>query len=172
MVADEELHVFFTRLLRDAGPILYGRVTYELMVPFWPDIARNPTETESINEFARVFDSLDKIVFSTTLKKVEGSSTRLLHGDLEGELRALREEPGKDIFIGSLSLASQLSELGLIDEYYLAVHPVLAGKGPRLFDSVTLSESLFLDFIGLETLGSGVVVHHYKKSAARSSEGS
>jgi dihydrofolate reductase len=110
-----------------------------------------------------VFDSLDKVVFSTTLKNVEGNNTRIVRGNVEEEVSTLKQQPGKDIFVDSLSIASQLSEHGLIDEYHFVVHPVVAGKGPRLFDSVKLEERLLLDFIGLKTLQSGIVALHYKK---------
>ena len=66
MIADEELHEYFTRVLRNASLLLYGRITYQLMVPYWPNVAKNQSETQATNEFARVFDSLDKVVFSTT----------------------------------------------------------------------------------------------------------
>jgi len=164
-IADEELHDFFTGLLRNAGIILFGRITYQLMVPYWPDIAKNQSETGPTKEFARVFDSLDKIVFSTTLKHVEGANTRIVAANVEQEVLLLKQQPGKDISVGSLSIASQLSARGLIDEYHFVVHPVIAGKGPRLFDTVKLQETLRLDFIDLKTLKSGVVALHYRKNA-------
>ena len=162
-IADEELHKYFTRLLRNASLILFGRTTYELMVPYWPDVARNQSESEATNEFARVFDSLDMVVFSTTLKHVEGNNTRLVRANVAEELLALKQQPGKDIAVGSLSIASQLSARGLIDEYYFVVHPVIAGKGPRLFETVKPQERLLLDFIGSDTFQSGVVALHYRK---------
>ncbi|HEY1405116.1 MAG TPA: dihydrofolate reductase family protein [Spirochaetota bacterium] len=163
MMADEELHVFFTKLLRNAGLMLFGRVTYQLMVPYWPDVAKNQSESEAINEFALVFDSLDKVVFSTTLKDVGGDKTRIVRANVPEEVIALKEQPGKDIFVSGLSIASQLSDRGLIDEYYFVVHPVVAGKGPRLFETVQSRENLRLDFIGSESLQSGVIALHYKK---------
>jgi dihydrofolate reductase len=163
MIADEEMHDFFTRLLRNASLLLFGRITYQLMVPYWPDVAKNQSESGALNEFARVFDSLDKVVFSTTLKHVEGNNTRIVSGNIEEEVLKLKEQPGKDIFVDSLSIASQLSERGLIDEYHFVVHPVVAGKGPRLFDTVKPQERLLLEFIGLKTLQSGIVALHYKK---------
>jgi dihydrofolate reductase len=162
-IADEELHKYFTRLLRDADLILYGRTTYQLMVPYWPEVARTQSETEAVNEFARVFDSLDMVVFSTTLKQVEGSNRRIARSGIAEEILALKQQPGKNIAIGSLSLASQLSEQGLIDEYHFVVHPVVAGKGPRLFENVKLRESIRLDFLGSETFQSGVVALQYSK---------
>jgi len=162
-IADGELHDFFTKLLSTTGLILYGRITYQLMVPYWPDIAKNSSETGSAKEFALVFDSLDKVVFSTTLTHVEGTNTRIVRSNLAQEALTLKQQPGKDIAAGSLSIASQLSDLGLIDEYHFVVHPFIAGKGPRLFDTVKPQERLRLDFINLKTFQSGVVALHYKK---------
>ena len=163
MIADEELHDFFARLLRKAGLLLFGRITYQLMVPYWPDVAKNPSESEAANEFARVFDSLDKVVFSTTLKHVEGNNTRIVRANVAQEVLTLKQQPGSDICVGSLSIASQLSDRGLIDEYHFVVHPVVAGKGPRLFETVKPQESLRLDFVGSKTLQSGVIALHYRK---------
>ena len=162
-IPDDELLEYFSGLLRTIGPTLIGRVTYQLMVPYWPDVASNPSQTGATKEFARVFDSLAKVVFSTTLKHVEGNNTRIVRGNPEEEVRTLKQQPGKDISIGSLSLAAQLSERGLIDEYHFVVHPVVAGKGPRLFDTVKLQERILLDLVGSKTLKSGVVALHYRK---------
>src|SRR2546426_7508843 len=162
-IADEELHEFFTGLLRNASLILFGRTTYELMVPYWPEVAKTQSGTGATNEFARVFDSLDMVVFSTTLKHVEGNNTRLVRANVAEEVLALKQRPGKDIAVGSLSIASQLSARGLIDEYYFVLHPVIAGKGPRLFETVKPQERLLLDLIGSETFRSGVVALHYRK---------
>lgn len=163
MIADEELHKHFTGVLRNADIILYGRTTYQLMVPYWPEVAKTQSESEATNEFARVFDSLDIVVFSRTLKHVEGTNTRIARSDIAEEVLALKQQPGKNIAIGSLSIASQLSEQGLIDEYQFVVHPVVAGKGPRLFETVKLRDSLRLDFLGSETFQSGVVALTYRK---------
>jgi dihydrofolate reductase len=162
-IADDEVLEYHTRVLRNSDLILFGRNTYQLMVPYWPDVARNPSENEATNEFARVFDSLDKVVFSTTLKHVGGNNTRLVRANLAEEVLALKQQSGKDIFVDGLSLASQLSERGLIDEYRFVVHPVVAGKGPRLFETVKPHDSLRLDFIGSETFHCGVVALHYRK---------
>lgn len=164
-IVDDELHEYFTKLLRNASLLLYGRITYQLMVPYWPDVARNPSENKAAHEFARVFDSLDKVVFSTTLQHVDGNNTRIVRANVAEEVIALKQQPGKDICVGSLSIASQLSARGLIDEYRFVVHPVVAGKGPRLFETVQPQGSLRLDFMGSETFGSGVVALHYRKSA-------
>jgi dihydrofolate reductase len=164
-IPDEELHDYFTRVLSNASVILSGRVTYQLMVPYWPDVAKNQSETGATMEFARVYDALEKVVFSTTLARVEDKNTRIVRGNVAEEVLALKQNPGKDICVGSLSIASQLSTRGLIDEYHFVVHPVVAGKGPRLFESVKLQERLLLDLLDSKTFQSGVVALHYRKRA-------
>ena len=159
-VVDDELHEYFTELLHDTGVEILGRNTYHLMYPYWHNVAVNQSETKTINEFARAFDSIPKIVFSTTLKSVEWNNTTLLHANLREEIVKLKQQPGKNIFIGGLNIASQVAEWDLIDEYRFVVHPIIAGKGPRLFESV---KSLTLNLVGSKTFRSGVVALHYKK---------
>ncbi len=159
-IADDELHEYFTRLLQDSGVDIFGRNTYHLMYPYWHDVAVNQSETKTINEFARTFDSMPKIVFSTTLKSVEWNNTTLLHSNLREEIMKLKQQPGKNIFIGGLSIASQVAEWNLIDEYHFVVHPIIAGNGPRLFAS---AKNLALNLAGLKTFRSGVIALHYKK---------
>lgn len=161
-IADDQLHRYFTGLLRNAGVLLYGRITYQLMVPYWPEVARKQSESEGINEFARIFDALDIVLFSRTLTHVDRTNTRLAQRDLAEEVLALKQKPGKDICVGSLSIASQLSARGLIDEYRFVIHPVIAGKGPRLFDNAKLQESLRLQLVDSETFESGAVALHYR----------
>jgi dihydrofolate reductase len=163
MIADDELHEYFTERLRNADVIIFGRKTYELMVPYWPDVAKSQSGTPADNEFARVFDALEKVVFSTTLKSVEGDNTKIVRANIAEEVLKLKQRPGKDIAIGSLSIASQLMRLGMIDEYYFVVHPVVAGKGPRLFEVDGLEERLQLKLAGSKQFQSGVFALHYKK---------
>jgi dihydrofolate reductase len=162
-IADEELHRYFTELLRGASVILFGRKTYQLMVPYWPDVAKHQSEREATNEFARTFVALEKIVFSTTLPRVEGNNTQIARGIPADEVIRLKAQPGKDIAIGSLSIASQLSQRDLIDEYYFVVHPVLAGKGPRLFETGGPKERLHLELVESKQFHSGAMALHYKK---------
>ena len=162
-IVDAELHDFFTDALRGGDVMLYGRVTYEMMVPYWPEVARDGTDDPSSVEFARVFDAMEKVVFSRTLERLEDPHLRLAHRDLVDEARALKQQPGRAILVGSLSVASQLSQHGLIDEYQFVVHPVLAGAGPRLFESVQLPEAVRLELVGTRTFGSGAVVLRYRR---------
>lgn len=163
-IADEEVHEYFTQLMRDVGVLVYGRKTYELMVPFWPDVARNHSgPTKAMNDFAEAFDSNQIIVFSRSLDRAERENTRIVRGDLENEILKLKEEPGKDISTGGVSIPSQLIELGLVDEYIFVVHPVIVGEGRRLFDDVSLPERLQLKLVESKTFKSGTVALRYVK---------
>jgi len=159
VVADDELHEYFTGLLRDSDIEIFGRNTYHLMYPYWHDVAMNQSESKAINEFARAFDSIPKIVFSTTLKSVEWNNTTLLRSNLQEEILKLKQLPGKNISIGGLNIASQLAQADLIDEYHFLIQPIIAGKGPYLFES---GKNLTLELIGSKTFRSGIVELHYK----------
>ena len=162
-IADEETHEYFTHLLRDVDLLVFGRKTYQLMVPFWPDVARNQSETKAMNEFARVFDSINKIVFSQSLDSAEGN-TRIVRTKLQDEILRLKQEQGKNILIGGVSIPSQLIELGLVDEYRFVVHPIIAGQGTRLLEGLSLPKKLELKLVESKVFKSGcVALHHLKK---------
>jgi len=162
---DEETFKFFTQLTRDTGTFVYGRKTYGLMVPYWPDVAKNPAEQGNIAyEFARAFDAVGQIVvFSESLVSAEGEKTRIVRTDLRDEILKLKQEPGKNISTGGVDLASQLAALGLIDEYYFVVHPIIAGEGRRLFEGINLEEKLQLKLVESTVFKSGAVVLRYLK---------
>ena len=132
---DEEIHQHYADLMSKAGTMLYGRITYELM-QFWQHLTENPSGQKSMDDFALVMDGTPKIVFSHTLKTVDWSSAKLANRNLEQEVLALKQQSGKDIFIGSRSIIIQLMKLNLIDELQLMVHPVIAGSGMPLFEHI------------------------------------
>ena len=148
--------------MHEVDLIVYGRKTYELMVPYWPDIARDKSGTKEEVKFAETLTAIDKVVFSRTLESAEGN-TRIVRSGLEEEILKLKQQPGKKISIGGVSLRSQLMALGLVDEYHFIVHPVIAGKGKRLFEDVNLEEQLNLKLVGSKHLKSGCVALHYLK---------
>ena len=162
----EELHVYWTQRMREVDTIVYGRKIYELMVPYWPDVAKARSgQTEATNEFAREFDSKKIIVFSRTLGRSEKANTRFVHGDLAGEITKLKQGEGAAISLSGVDLASQVIALGLVDEYYFVVHPVVAGAGIRLMEGIPLQEKLQLRLVSSDVLGSGAVALHYAKAA-------
>lgn len=159
----EEMLEHYKQLLQEVDEFVYGRKTYQLMVPYWPDIAKSQSETKAENEFAREFDSHKKIVFSRTLERVEDGNTRIARGDLRDEILKLKQEPGKDILAGGVDVPAQLTELGLVDEYRIVIQPIVAGAGRRLMDCVNLPEKLRLKLVESKTLKSGSVALRYLK---------
>src|SRR5689334_9343990 len=161
---DDEVLDYHTQLLREADVLLYGRKTYELMVPFWPDIAKNHSgETRATNDFAQTFDSISNIVvFSRTLDSAESSNTRIVRSNLQDEILRLKQEPGKAILTGGVSIPSQLIELGLVDEFHFVVQPIVVGEGRRLSD-ISLPEKLQLKLVESKIFNSGSVALRYSK---------
>ena len=163
-IVDDELLDYYTALVGGADLIVYGRKTYELMVPYWPDILKKPAgETKADVDYARAFESVDKIVFSRTLHKAEGSKTSIVQTDLRDEILKLKQEGDGYILVGGVDLPSQLTTLGLIDEYRFVVHPIIAGGGRRLFEGATLAESLRLKLVDSKNFENGQVALTYLK---------
>jgi len=163
----EDTFAYFTKLVRDTGTFLYGRITYQLMVPYWPDVAKEKPAGDRTShiEFAEAFDAVEKIiVFSQSLDRAEGEKTRIVSTGLKDEILKLKKEQGKNIFTGGVTLASQMAELGLIDEYHIVVHPIIAGEGRRLFEGINLKEKLQLKLVESKVFKSGVVALRYLRS--------
>ena len=160
---DEEKLEYFTQLMRDVDLLVFGRKTYQLMVPFWPEVAKNQSMTRASNEFARTFDSINKIVFSRSLDSAEDRNTRIIRTNLHGEILKLKQEQGKNILLGGVSVPSQLIELGLVDEYRFVVGPIVAGEGRRLLEGVSLPGRLQLKLVESKFFESGCVALHYSK---------
>src|SRR5215470_7203394 len=139
----------------------FGRKTYQLMVPFWPEVAKNQSMAKQENEFARTFDSINNIVFSQSLDGAEDRNTRIVRTKLHDEILKLKQEQGKNILVGGVSVPSQLMELGLVDEYRFVVGPIVAGEGRRLLDGASLQERLQLKLVESRIFESGCIALHY-----------
>ena len=161
-MADDELLDYYAQFLRDVGLQVFGRKTYQLMVPYWPDVAKNESEGKASIAFARAFVALQKVVFSRTLDSVEDKNTRIVRGNLRDEILKLKQEKGKNILVGGVDIPSQLIELGLVDEVHLVVQPIIAGEGRRLLDRVSMPK-LQLKLVDSKILKSGCVALRYLK---------
>jgi dihydrofolate reductase len=160
---DEEPLEYNAHLLQGADLLVFGRKTYQLMVPYWPEVLKNPSETKAEHEFARAFDSINKLVFSRSLNSAEGGNTRIVRKNLRDEILKLKQEQGKNILVGGVDIPSQLIELGLIDEYRFVVGPIIAGAGRRLLEGISLQEKLQLKLVDSKFFKSGCVALHYSK---------
>lgn len=157
---NEDTMEYFVNLTRDVDTFVYGRKTYELMVPYWPDVAKE----DPSDEFAQAFDAVSNmIVFSQSLDSAERQKTRIVRTGLYDEILKLKQEQGKNILTGGVSIPSQLAELGLIDEYRFVVHPIVIGEGRRLFEGIGLQEKLQLKLVESTVFKSGAVALRYLK---------
>ncbi len=158
-IADEGLHQHYSELIDNAGVILYGRTTYELM-QFWQTLLQNPSGKKSMDDFAISIDRIEKLIFSNTLKETGWDSAKLASRPLNEQVLELKQQPGKDILAGSRSLIIQLLNSNLIDEFQICIHPVIEGKGLLLFDQI--KHRIVLKLLKTKSLNSGATIFYYE----------
>lgn len=157
---DDELHRYFNDQLGAMGGFLDGRVTYELMAEFWPTADQDPSSTEPMVEFARIWREMPKIVYSSTLDAADWNTTISREVDA-GEIAALKAQPGGDLVLGGALLAAEFARQDLIDEYRLFVNPIILGRGRALFPEADIRRPLRL--VDTKPFGNGVVMLSYQR---------
>jgi len=157
-VIDDELHAWFNDQTRDLDATLYGRRLYEVMAAYWPTGESDAAGTETTREFARIWNAMPKIVFSTTLESVDFNS-RLVRGDVGEEFAKLRAEFDGDIGVAGPTLAAEFIKRGLVDEYRLVIHPVVLGAGTPYLPP--LDRPIGLRLTETRVFGSGAVYIGY-----------
>jgi len=157
---DAEWNAFVAENAKGDSPLLFGRVTYELMASFWP----TPMADQHDPVVAERMNKLPKVVFSRTLNKASWNYTKLVKGDLVAEIRKMKREPGEDmVILGSGSIVSQLAQERLIDAYQVVVNPIVLSKGRTMFDGV--KEKLNLKLTKTRAFGNGNVLLCYEPAA-------
>src|SRR5436190_15381812 len=159
LMADDEIHQHYNELLRNADTLIYGRITYQLMESYWPTVVKNPTGNKPMDEFAVIIQDISKIVFSHTLKNVEWKNTKLAKGGIKDEVLELKQQPGKDIIVGSRSLIVASMNLNLIDEFQLSVQPIISGNGLPLLKNI--NDRINLILLKTKTFSSGSITLYY-----------
>jgi dihydrofolate reductase len=155
---DDELHSWFNDHARGVEASLYGRRLWEVMAAFWPTGEKDPSSTEVMREFARIWNRTPKIVFSSTLDHV-GDGARLVRGDVAEILGGVRREFDGDLEVGGANLAGQFVRRGLVDEYRLVIHPVVLGTGVPFWPE--LDAPLRLSQVDERRFASGVELRSY-----------
>ena len=157
---DAEWNAFVADNASGGGVLVFGRITYELMIRYWPTpeaLKNDPVVAERMN-------NLPKVVFSRSLDKASWHNTKLVKGDVATVIGNMKQEPGPDMAIfGSGSLVSRLAQEGLIDEYQIVVIPVVLGKGRTMFDGI--KEKLALNLTKTRSFGNGNVLLCYQPMA-------
>jgi dihydrofolate reductase len=157
-IVDDELHYWFNDQMRELDASLYGRRLYELMAAYWPTGESDPDATPAMREFAAIWKRMPKIVFSSTLKKVDWNS-RLVRGNVGDELAQLKREFDGDLDVGGATLAASFIRAGLVDEFRLVIHPVAIGSGTPFFPAV--ASPIRLALLETHRFTSGVLYARY-----------
>jgi dihydrofolate reductase len=161
MLADDEMHRYWTRLMESSGAMLFGRRTYEMMEDAWPQVALDPHAKSADRDWAEKLEAKPKYVVSSTRRDFTWSNTHHVEGDLHAAVKALKDATPRGLLVGSPQLSAALHRMDLVDEYRFVVHPVLAGHGPYLFPG--LQSPSRLEFIATTKLESGIVALHYRR---------
>ncbi|MEU8817662.1 dihydrofolate reductase family protein [Actinoplanes sp. NPDC048796] len=170
-IADDETHALFTRLMDEAGAMLWGRVTYEMMESYWPAVARGDVQAPPAErEWAVNLETKPKYVVSSTRTEFPWTNSHHLAGDLREGVQKLKDANPNGVLLGSGKLATELDRLDLIDEYRLLVHPRIAGHGPTLYAG-GLPSTRRLELISAEPLRNGAVAMHYRREPTGVSAG-
>jgi dihydrofolate reductase len=163
-VPDEELHQHFNERESTFDIHLYGRRLYEIMAAYWPTADENPQASKVEIEYARIWKRIPNVVFSQTLDQV-GWNSRLFRGDIAAEVKRLKELPGKDMVVGGAGLAASFMQLGLIDEYWLYLRPVILGGGKAMFSP--LPDRINLQLVETRQFKCGVSLLRYQRADSR-----
>jgi len=163
-IADDETHAFFTHLMDEAGAMLWGRVTYEMMEGYWPMVACGEVEAPpTMREWAVKLEAKPKYVVSSTRSDFPWTNSHHIAGDLRSGVQQLKAATPDGILLGSGKLATELDRLDLIDEYKFLVHPRIAGHGPTLYES-GLPSTRQLNLISTNPLRNGAIALHYRRA--------
>lgn len=158
---DEAMGTYEYDLVSAADTLLLGRVTYQSFAGAWPHVPENPAVSEGEKAYARQLNAMRKIVFSRTLETAEWNNSSLVREIQPADIEKMKQEPGKDMVIyGSASIVQALTNLGLIDEYQLFVHPIVLGSGKALFKNI--KERVDLKLVTSQAFPSGVVGLYYQ----------
>jgi dihydrofolate reductase len=162
---DEAIFEDAIGLANSADAALYGRVTYQMMEGYWPGVLTNPSSTKNQLHHAQWVEDVKKVVFSTTLEGVEWNNTQLIKENVAEEVSGLKAQPGDGILLifGSPRLTHSFTEMGLIDEFYLFVNPMVLGDGIPLFRNT--GSHIGLKLLETKTFDNGVVKLRYDRAA-------
>ncbi len=159
---DEEIFDFVATMTAKADTALYGRVTYDMMQSYWPKAGEQPNASKHDKEHSAWYNKVSKVVLSTTMNETGLTNTKVINGQLTDNLNKIKNQEGENILIfGSPAASNSLLSLGLIDEFWLFVNPIILGQGRPLFTGI--NESIKLKLAESKTFPCGVIALHYVK---------
>ena len=163
-IVDDETHAHFTALLDEAGAMLWGRTTYEMMEAYWPLVASGEVEAPpATRAWALTLEDKPKYVVSGTRTDFPWNNSHRIEGDLHAGVQELKNRNPDGVLLGSGRLASGLDRMGLIDDYKFLVHPRIVGHGPTLYQGL-LDSTRSLELISAEPMSNGAISVHYRRA--------
>ena len=163
-IVDDETHAHFTALLDEAGAMLWGRTTYEMMEDYWPLVASGEVEAPpAMRDWALTLENKPKYVVSATRSDFPWNNSHHIEGDLRTAIQDLKAGTPDGVLLGSGMLASGLDRLDLVDDYKFLVHPRITGHGPTLYGGL-LNSTRSLELISAEPMGNGAISVHYRRA--------
>lgn len=162
---DDEANRRALGILRSMDTLLFGRKTFRLFEDYWPKVGADPKSSKADREIARLFDGMQKIVFSRTLQRTSWIGSRIERRIDPMAIRRMKRRPGKKYIglAGGAKFLSSFMEHGLVDEYQLSVHPIVLGEGNPLFPK--LKKRVELELMRTKRLSSGVIVLAFRPAA-------
>lgn len=162
ITVDEEIFDFVSTMTDKADTALYGRVTYQMMEAYWPTAGAKPDASRHDREHSIWYKNVSKVVLSKTLNDTGLKNTKVISDNLIENINKLKQKTGKNILIfGSPGASHSLLKLGLIDEFWIFLNPILIGEGISLFKDVPELTKLVL--LETRTFSCGVIALHYRK---------
>ena len=159
---DDEMFDFVATMTDSADTALYGRITYEMMEGYWPKAGEQPNATKHDKEHSAWYNKVPKVVLSRTINETGLINTKVISDQLTDNINKIKNQEGKNILIfGSPAASQSLLSLGLIDEFWLFVNPILLGQGKPLFKGI--NETIKLKLADSKTFSCGVIALHYCK---------
>ena len=159
---DDELFDFVATMTANADTALYGRVTYEMMQSYWPTAGEQPNASKHDKEHSAWYNKVSKVVLSKTINQAGLTNTTVIGDQLTENITQIKNQEGGNILIfGSPGATHSLLGLGLIDEFWLFVNPILLGEGKPLFKGI--NETIKLKLAESKTVACGVIALHYAK---------
>jgi len=157
---DDELFDFVGTMTDQSDTALYGRVTYQMMENYWPTAGDQPNASKHDIEHSTWYNKVPKVVLSRTLNESDLKNTKVFNDHLAENINQLKQQEGKNIIIfGSPSASNSILKVGLVDEFWIFVNPILLGQGMPLFKDIT--QSIHLRLIESKTFNNGVIALHY-----------
>ena len=162
ITVDDEIFDFVATMTEQADTALYGRVTYQMMEAYWPTAGGMPNASRHEIEHSIWYKNVSKVVLSKTINEIGLKNTTVISDNLSEHINKLKQKSGKNILIfGSPRASHSLLNLGLVDEFWIFISPILIGEGISLFKNVP--ESVKLRLLDTKRFASGVVALHYRK---------